>query len=292
MNSFNHYGLGSIGDWLYDDVGGLAPAQAGYKKHPRQAVHRAGARQRLGVGQDELRPRETATGRATPPGGLKIDVDVPVNTRAEVHVPVADGQQVLESGKPAAEQPGVTYKGTTNGDAVYEVGSGSYSVPGHGRRRDERQRRRRGNGAGDARADAGHGERSARSRRAWRATTPPTSPRRHQHGRRRRAERRRPERDRHRATWSTARFALAQPLLVKAGAARSRRSASNPTLLASWNAPVSNDPQTISFKQSIGANEGLRTGSLQQDADLHAVDDDTAGSPPWPRSAWPRRLAR
>ena len=25
MNSFNHYGLGSIGDWLYDEVGGLAP---------------------------------------------------------------------------------------------------------------------------------------------------------------------------------------------------------------------------------------------------------------------------
>ena len=34
---------------------------------------------------------------------------------------------MLESGKPAAEQPGVTYQGTTNGDAVYEVGSGSYS---------------------------------------------------------------------------------------------------------------------------------------------------------------------
>ena len=32
MNSFNHYGLGSIGDWLYDEVGGLAPAEPGYRK--------------------------------------------------------------------------------------------------------------------------------------------------------------------------------------------------------------------------------------------------------------------
>ena len=32
MNSFNHYGLGSIGDWLYDEVGGLAPAAPGYKQ--------------------------------------------------------------------------------------------------------------------------------------------------------------------------------------------------------------------------------------------------------------------
>ena len=31
MNSFNHYGLGSIGDWLYDSVGGLAPRTPGYK---------------------------------------------------------------------------------------------------------------------------------------------------------------------------------------------------------------------------------------------------------------------
>ena len=69
---------------------------------------------------------ERPSGRRDAAGRLSIDVDVPVNTRAEVHVPLADGQQALESGKPAAEQPGVTYKGTTNGDAVYEVGSGSY----------------------------------------------------------------------------------------------------------------------------------------------------------------------
>ena len=30
-------------------------------------------------------------------GRLDIDVDVPVNTRAEVHVPLTDGQQALES---------------------------------------------------------------------------------------------------------------------------------------------------------------------------------------------------
>ena len=56
-------------------------------------------------------------------------------------MPLTDGQQVLESGKPAAEQPGVTYKGTTNGDAVYEVGSRQLPLPGRGHRRHERQRR-------------------------------------------------------------------------------------------------------------------------------------------------------
>ena len=38
MNSFNHYGLGSIGDWLYDEVGGLAPAGAGLQEAARRAL--------------------------------------------------------------------------------------------------------------------------------------------------------------------------------------------------------------------------------------------------------------
>ena len=41
MNSFNHYGLGSVGDWLYDAVGGLAPATprlpAACSSSPRRA---------------------------------------------------------------------------------------------------------------------------------------------------------------------------------------------------------------------------------------------------------------
>ena len=100
--------------------------RAGLQEDPGQAVDR----RPLSSASSSVK---TAFGRATSAwsrdaaGRLKIDVDVPVNARAEVHVPVLDGQRVLESGKPAAEQPGVTYKGTTNGDAVYEVGSGSYS---------------------------------------------------------------------------------------------------------------------------------------------------------------------
>ena len=40
MNSFNHFGLGSIGDWLYDEVGGLAPLEPGYKKQLVAALDR------------------------------------------------------------------------------------------------------------------------------------------------------------------------------------------------------------------------------------------------------------
>ena len=61
-------------------------------------------------------------------------------------------------------------------------------------------------------------------------------------------------------------FFLAQPLQVKATKADTQGTAFNdlgatPLNLLTWSAPVSNEPVTIAFQQSIGANEGLRTGS-------------------------------
>ena len=51
-------------------------------------------------------------------------------------------------------------------------------------------------------------------------------------------------------------FSLAQPLLV-AGAPL-------PSTVKTWSGPVSNDPVTIVFKQSIGQNEALRTGAYSK----------------------------
>ena len=45
--------------------------------------------------------------------------------------------------------------------------------------------------------------------------------------------------------------------------------------LLTYNGPRSNDAVGITFKQSIGVNDALRTGSLLQDADLHPVHDDS-----------------
>jgi hypothetical protein len=65
-------------------------------------------------------------------------------------------------------------------------------------------------------------------------------------------------------------FALAQPLQAQAsspaagaGGAFAAISA-NPLTLLSWSAPVSHDPVTIALKQSIGANDPLRTGSYSK----------------------------
>jgi alpha-L-rhamnosidase len=263
MNSFNHYGLGSIGDWLYDDVGGLAPddAQPGY----RHLIVKPSVGPELDSASSSV---DTAYGPASSAwsrdgaGRLAVHVVVPANATAEVHLPVADGKQALESGKPAAAQPGVSYRGTQDGDAVYDVGSGDYrflvaetdavSVPaGVGGSVPATLALNLGGPASLGRFTPG-------VTHDYTATLPAT-------------------------VTSTAvdatltvqdpsatapghlmngGFALPQALKVSAGGAPAPvGAASDPTPLKSWTGPVSADPLTIAFDQPVDAGDALRTGN-------------------------------
>jgi hypothetical protein len=60
-------------------------------------------------------------------------------------------------------------------------------------------------------------------------------------------------------------FALASPLQAGTGGSFAAVGGMNaPTAIKTWSAPVSNDPVTIAFRQSIAADEPLRTGSYSK----------------------------
>jgi hypothetical protein len=64
-------------------------------------------------------------------------------------------------------------------------------------------------------------------------------------------------------------FSLPQPLQVRATKSDTMGTAFNPLgasplNLLTWNGPVSNDAVTVEYKQSIGANDALRTGSYSK----------------------------
>ncbi len=58
-------------------------------------------------------------------------------------------------------------------------------------------------------------------------------------------------------------YALASPLQINAdgGAFAPLRSDNGPLALTSWTTPITNRAVNVGFKQTIGANEGLRTGA-------------------------------
>ena len=60
-------------------------------------------------------------------------------------------------------------------------------------------------------------------------------------------------------------FTLAQPLQAGTGTAFAPvGGTAAPTTLKTWSAPTSNESVTINFRQSIGANEALRTGTYSK----------------------------
>jgi alpha-L-rhamnosidase len=264
MNSFNHYGLGSIGDWLYDSVGGLAPDDSapGYRRMVVKPATGAELSSASSTVKTAYGPASSAWSRDAA-GRLAVDVTVPVNTHAEVHVPLADGQQVLEGGLPAAQQPGVTYKGTTGGDAVYEAGSGSYRFAAAVLTSTTVPTGVSGTVPGTLALTVGgpvslgaftpgvaHDYTATLAARvtstAADAALSVHDPSATAVGRLVNGE-----------------HALAQPLQMQAGSAAFAPvgGAANPTPLAAWAGPVSNDAVAIGLKQPIGADEGLRTGA-------------------------------
>jgi alpha-L-rhamnosidase len=134
MNSFNHYSLGSVGEWMYSTVAGidLDPDHPGYKHillHPRPGGGLTYAR----ASYDSMYGKIVSDWRIDH-GTYHYKVEVPANTTATVSIPTRDSATVMENAHPADRAEGVRFLRMQDGCAVYEVGSGIYSFSADERR--------------------------------------------------------------------------------------------------------------------------------------------------------------
>ena len=126
MNSYNHYALGSVGEWMYARLGGISvdPETPGFR--------RVIVRPEPGGGLTWTKARyqsirgEVAVAWTRNKQGLVLDVQVPVHATAEVHVPATAPEAVLEGGRPATKVPGLKLLGVESGRVVFEAAPGSY----------------------------------------------------------------------------------------------------------------------------------------------------------------------
>jgi alpha-L-rhamnosidase len=123
MNSFNHYSLGSVAQWLYEYVGGirLDPERPGYE-HVVIAPE-FGPLQHADVTFRSVRGRIRSSWHWTD-GGLALDVEVPANVTATVVLPGTG--ELTEGGVEARTVLGVNALRRESGTWVAEIGSGSY----------------------------------------------------------------------------------------------------------------------------------------------------------------------
>lgn len=126
MNSFNHYSLGSVGEWLYRCAAGIEqdPPSCGFKKflikpYPGGGLTYAGAEYNSMHGMIKSRWRRQGT-------SLTLEVTIPSNTTATVYVPADTGTSVLESGGPVEKAAGIDIAGRDGPFAVFQVSSGRY----------------------------------------------------------------------------------------------------------------------------------------------------------------------
>jgi alpha-L-rhamnosidase len=91
MNSFNHYSLGSVGDWMYSTLCGIAldPAVPGYKHiiiSPRFGDGITWAKAKVASVHGDIETSWKLKGKK-----LTLDVVVPANTTATITLPPCSG---------------------------------------------------------------------------------------------------------------------------------------------------------------------------------------------------------
>ncbi|MFI2743511.1 family 78 glycoside hydrolase catalytic domain [Zhouia sp. PK063] len=142
MNSFNHYAYGAIGDWMYTTLAGINTSskegEIGYKKiiltphfdnsYVSDDVKKQNKEEPLTEVNGSL---DTYYGKlvshwAKSANKITYQVTIPVNTTAEIHLPVIDSKQITEDGKSVEKQKGIQIQ-TLAKETILTVGSGNYT---------------------------------------------------------------------------------------------------------------------------------------------------------------------
>ncbi|MBN1765276.1 MAG: family 78 glycoside hydrolase catalytic domain [Sedimentisphaerales bacterium] len=124
MNSFAHYSFGAVGQWMFENIGGLQSDGPGFKNiiiHPRPDDKLTWAR----TSYQSIRGL-VVSNWTLKNGRFLLDVTIPPNTKATVFIPGQDAEKVLESGIKAQIADGVTFLKQQENDIVYIVESGQY----------------------------------------------------------------------------------------------------------------------------------------------------------------------
>jgi alpha-L-rhamnosidase len=124
MNSFNHYSLGSCGEYLFGYIGGIRPASPGFKKITIAPVVCDGldwARTRY----DSIQGRITTSWKREG-SQLSLEVTIPPNTSATVAIPSGPQREITESGKPLTQAHGVVLVQKSPNNTLVRIGSGTY----------------------------------------------------------------------------------------------------------------------------------------------------------------------
>ncbi len=126
MNSFNHVAIGAVGEWMYRNILGinLDEEYPGYsrfiiKPEPGGSLTWAKGSYHSIAGPITVSWKKDSA-------AFTLEVEIPVNTTANVYLPSEDIGKIRESGKPVKGNADFERIGSSDNHAILKVGSGKY----------------------------------------------------------------------------------------------------------------------------------------------------------------------
>jgi len=128
MNSFNHYWLGCVSEWLFTQAAGIDTDGPAFKHivirpeivNPDHGFNWVSAK------YDSIRGPIASRWKLSK-GKFSLEATIPANCTATIFVPANSSTDVTEGGRPVEKAKGVKFLRLEAGRAVFEVGSGQYS---------------------------------------------------------------------------------------------------------------------------------------------------------------------
>ena len=128
MNSFNHYSLGSVGDWLFGRVAGIDQTAGSVAYRELLLRPLPGSRLTWARAEQETARGRVACGWSLADGQITVTATVPPGSTAVLEIPTPDPASVREGDVPVAGRPGVLGVEPSAAGATLRLASGRYTV--------------------------------------------------------------------------------------------------------------------------------------------------------------------
>ncbi|MGM0903514.1 MAG: glycoside hydrolase family 78 protein [Bacillota bacterium] len=126
MNSFNHYALGAVGEWMYNYSLGIQRDEnsPGFKHFILKPTY--GGTITYAKGHYDSMYGKIESAWNVKNGTFTYKATVPANTTATLYLPTNNVKTIKEGNQPVSKVKGVKFIEFKDGTAVYELESGSY----------------------------------------------------------------------------------------------------------------------------------------------------------------------
>jgi alpha-L-rhamnosidase len=132
MNSFAHYSFGAVCEWMFSTLTGIDTEDAGYNHiiiHPMPPSPDSNPDHPpidwVRAHYDSIHGRISSSWKRNK-DSFELDVSIPANTFATVHLPAIDAAAVTESGNKLSDVRGIKLLRAQSGNLLLTVDSGSY----------------------------------------------------------------------------------------------------------------------------------------------------------------------